>query len=48
MEEKCKGNSNFVHFRPARGSYWTIVTTMLLLVAIPIFGWRLLGETKPT
>ncbi len=47
IEERCRKNWHFVHFVPATGSYWTIVLTMLLLVAIPIFGWRALGETKP-
>lgn len=47
MDQMCRKNWHSLHFVPATGSYWTIVVTMLLFVAIPIFGWRLLGETKP-
>jgi hypothetical protein len=47
IDQMCRNNWHSVHFVPATGSYWSIVVTMLLLVAIPIFGWRLLGETKP-
>ena len=45
IEEKCRKNWHFSHFVPATGSYWTIVVTMLLLGAVPIFGWYALGET---
>lgn len=44
VEENCRRNWHFSHYVPATGSRWTIVVTMLLLVAIPIFGWCALGE----
>ena len=46
MKLACKMNWRFVHFSPSTGSYWTIVVTMLVLVAIPILGWYALGETE--
>ena len=48
IEQMCTRNSRqWRHLSPASGGYWTIIVTMIVLVAIPIFGWYVLGETKP-